>query len=425
MKVDINKLDWRHDARHIKIDHHQWNQLVDTLIEDGYVENTSPLKTTKRSFPYGSYKFDDNKRDKDMYAVNWEGELIHFYTANDDEKNAEEHVTGGAAYKEINTRFINLYKLPFATAFGTWKRGDRDPASTCNEYHYALEQCNTALPAIIDCDDLCKHLILTKVYKADISSAYPYQLTKKLPTTNKMLGPLKGAIEPFPGYVAYWIKSGHVIAEDVDTRILMQHPLYEHKHKFIDVPAAEEVTYLLPYSQYSLEPIMDSLYKGRKLDPRNKGIMNSFVGMLRSRKEFQNSYMGHISALVYARHIAYMCELYDLLKMDGCYPVMYATDSIIWLGGPSRSTTKQKYLGSFTSEYEDCRAVYTSCGNYAIENPKDGSLALVKHQGIGEEMWKARRIQSLEDFRKATVIHLAERYNKSTHKFELYEKVET
>jgi hypothetical protein len=152
--------------------------------------------------------------------------------------------------------------------------------------------------------------------------------------------------------------------------------------------------------------------------------MNSFVGMLRSRKEFQNAYMGHISALVYARHISYMCELYDQLKIDKCYPIMYATDSIMWLGGPCRSTEKKKYLGSFTSEYENCRAVFTSCGNYAIEDPKTKALALVKHQGISKDMWATRRIETLEDFRKATVIHMSERYNKSLHKYELYEKVE-
>ena len=424
MSVDINKLDWRKDAAHIQVKHGDWNELVDTLIEEGYTENQSPLKTTRRSFPLGSYKFDDNKRDKDMYAVNWEGELIHFYTANDEEKNSDEHVSGGAAYKEINKQFQNLYHLPFARAFGVWKRGELDTESKDKEYHYPLEQCNAALPAIIDCDDLCKHVLLTGVYKADISSAYPYQLTKPLPTTVGMIGPIKGQAGYFEGFVTFWTKSGHIIAEDVDTRILAQHPLYENRHKFKDIPAEEEVSYLLPLCKYSLAPIMENLYNGRKEDPKNKGVMNSFVGMLRSRKEFQSAYMGHISALVYARHIAYMCGLYDQLKRDNCYPIMYATDSIMWLGGPCRTAEKRKYLGSFTSEYENCRAVFTSCGNYAIEDPKTKALALVKHQGISKDMWATRRIETLEDFRKATVIHMSERYNKSKHKYELYEKVE-
>lgn len=424
MSVDINKLSWRQDARHIQVNHGEWNELVNTLIEEGYVENQSPLKTTKRSFPLGSYKFDDNKRDKDMYAVNWEGELLHFYTANDDEKNTEEHVTGGAAYKEINRQFQNLYHLPFARAFGTWKRGDRDTASTETEYHYELEQCNAALPAIIECDDYAKHIILNNVYKADISSAYPYQLTKPLPTTVGMLGPFKGRSLPFPGYVAFWTKSGHIIAEDLDTRKIAQHPLYENKHKFKEVPAEEEVSYLLPYSPYSLKPIMDELYNKRKEDPKNKGVMNSFVGMLRSRKEFQNAYMGHISAMVYARHIQYMCALYDCLKAENRYPIMYATDSIMWIGGPCKVTDDRKYLGSFTLEYADCRAVYTGCGNYAIEDSKTNALALVKHQGISAELWKERRIETLEDFKKAAVVHMGERYNKNTHKYELYKKVE-
>lgn len=424
MKTDINKLSWRNDATHIKVNHGEWNELVDTLIADGYVENQSPLKTTKRSFPLGSYKFDDNKRDKDMYAVNWEGELLHFYTANDDEKNAADHVGGMEAFKEINSQFAKLYNLSFAKAYGTWQRGDLDNESKEKEYHYTLEQCNYALPAIIDCDYLCKHLLLTGVYKADVSSAYPYQLTKPLPTTVGMIGPISGQAGIFPGYVTYWTKSGHILAEDIDTRSLAQHPLYENKCKFKAVPAEEEVSYLLPLSKYSLAPIMEKLYNNRQVDPKNKGIMNSFIGILRSRKEWQKVYMGHISALVYARHISYMCKLYDCLKADGCYPIMYATDSIMWLGGPCSATDSRKYLGSFTLEYEDCRAVFTSCGNYAIEDPKTKALALVKHQGISKGMWATRRIETLEDFRKATVIHMEERYDKSKHKYELYEKVE-
>lgn len=424
MTTDINKLSWRNDATHIKINHGEWNELVDTLIAEGYTENQSPLKTTKRSFPLGSYKFDDNKRDKDMYAVNWEGELLHFYTANDDEKNSDEHVGGMEAFKEINKQFTNRYNLSFAKAFGTWKCGDRDLESKEREYHYELEQCNTALPAIIDCDDLCKHILLTGVYKADISSAYPYQLTKPLPTTTGMVGPIKGQAGYFPGYVTYWTKSGHIIAEDVDTRSLAKHPLYENRHKFKEIPAEEEISYLLPLSKYSLAPIMKNLYDNRQVDPKNKGVMNSFIGILRSRKEWQKIYMGHISALVYARHISYMCKLYDKLIADGCYPIMYATDSIMWIGGSSRVADSRKFLGSFTLEYKECRAVFTSCGNYAIEDPKTKALALVKHQGISKGVWAARRIETLEDFQKATVIHMEERYNKSKHKYELYEKVE-
>lgn len=424
-RIDINKLNWRNDAKHIKINHGEWNELVDTLIEEGYTENQSPLKTTIRSFPFGSYKFDDIKRDKDMYAVNWEGELLHFYTANDDEKNSDEHVLGTTAFKEINSKFVSLYDISFAKAFGTWERGDRDLSSKEKEkeYHYPLEQCNSALAAIIGCDDLFKHSILSGVCKADISSAYPYQLTKELPTTKNMIGPISGAAQPFPGYVAYWIKSGHVISDDVDTRTLIDHPLYKKYHKFKEIDPKEEITYFLPLSnKYSLKTIMEELYCGRRNNPKNKGIMNSFIGKLRSRKEYQNSYMGHISALVYARHITYMCKLYDELISNNCYPIMYATDSIMWVGEPIAK--KDKYLGSFTLEYENCRAIYHGCGNYALEDPQTHSLAIVKHQGIGEDLWKTRRIETLEDFSKATVIHMDERYNLKTHKYELYKKTE-
>lgn len=201
---------------------------------------------------------------------------------------------------------------------------------------------------------------------------------------------------------------------------MADHPLYKNKHKFKTVE--NEVTYLLPYSKYSLKPVMEDLYNGRTENTRNKGVMNSFVGMLRSRKEYQKNYMGHISALVYARHIRYMCEIYDSLIKDNLIPIMYATDSVIWLGGPCSVATKDKYLGSFTLEYEDCRAVYSACGVYALE--KDGVLSMVKHQGISDLMWKSKNITSLEDFQKRSAFHMQERYNKKTHRYEVYEKME-
>ena len=423
--TDINKLDWRNGAQNILIEHSEWNLMVDSFIEEGYTENTTLLKTVKREFPLGSYRFDDLGRDKSLYVKTWSGKLLHFYTFNDAEKNDPSHVGGWDAFAEINSAFINEYKIAFPAAFGTWPRLGFDKKDGKHSlYHYALEQCNEALPAIIECDNNFSHQILTGVYKADVSSAYPYELTLPLPTTKNMIGPISGAVEPPQGYVAYWTKSGHVIEhEGVDTRKLLTHPLYKKRHKFKAIDQEKEITYLLPYCEYDLKLIMYDLYERRNENEKNKGIMNSFIGILRSRKEFQTVYMGHLSALVYARHIEYMCKIYDTLIRENCYPLLYATDSVMWLGGPCSIADKDKYLGSFTLEYENCRAIYGGCGSYALEN-KDGSLAIVKHQGVSAEDWKARNIRTLEDFEAQTYFKMKERYNRKKHKFEFFQATE-
>lgn len=420
--VDLNKLDWRHDATHIKIDHTDWNDIVDILEEEGYRESPSKYKTTKRNFAPGTYMFDDDKRDKDLYLINFDGELIHYYTFNDEEKNDETHVTGSAALREINFRFLNQYKTSFTAAFGVWKPGkeDKNSKSKEKEYHYTLEQCNDALPALIECDEFQKDKHLKHIYKADVSSAYPYELTLPLPTLQGAIGPLEGAIEPEEGYVAYWIKSGHVIegAEGgVDTRRLLTDPLYKDRHKFKAVPA-NEITYLLPYSEYDLSAIINDLYDNRKTNPFNKGIMNSFIGMLRSRKYYQRAYMGHISALVYARHIQYMCDLDYVLKANGNHPVMYATDSIMWQGNSCEVADTEKYLGSFTLEYADYDAAYKGCGSYVLADPETGAIVMNKHQGVSAETWRRARIESIEDFLKIKY-EIKEVFNKTTHRFEL------
>lgn len=420
--VDLNKLDWRNDADHIRIDHSDWNDLVDYLLESGYRESKSSYKTTKRSFSLGVFKYDDDKQDKSLYLMNWEGELKHFYTFNDEEKNDDTHVGGGEALRAINLRFLNQYKTSFTNAFGVWPRGklDKYAKSKEKEYHYTLEQCNDALPPLIECDEFQKDKHLKHIYKADVSSAYPYELTLPLPTMKGMKGPLKGAIEPEEGYVAYWIKSGHVIegAEGgVDTRRLLTDPLYKDRHKFKEV-TDKEITYLLPYSEYDLSDIINDLYNNRKTNPFNKGIMNSFVGKLRSRKYYQRAYMGHISALVYARHIKYMCDLDYVLKANGNHPIMYATDSIMWQGSYCEVADTEKYLGSFVLEYADFDAAYKGCGSYVLADPETGTILMNKHQGVSAETWKRARIETIEDFLKIKY-EIKEFYNKNTHKFEL------
>lgn len=429
MNIDINKIGWR-TANRIQLNHYEWNSIVDSLLEEGYRESESELKTVKREFPFGSFRFADDRRDKELYVVDWEGNLIVFYTMNDNDKNDLDHVGGNESFKYINEKFKAETGSTLISAFGTWPRKEKNiKESTKNEtiYHYELENCVSALPALIECDEFFKYHILENVYKADISSAYPYQLTLPLPTLKGAVGPLQGAIEPFDGYVSYWVKSGHIIegrAGGVDTRKFLDHPLYGSRHKYSEVDDCREVTYLLPYSKHSLSNIIYDLYDQRKNNPKAKGIMNSFVGKLCSRKEFQKNYMGHISAIVYARHINYMCSLYNNLIKANCYPIMYATDSILWLGGPCPIATKDKYLGSFTLEYSNCRAVYLSCGNYAIEIPETKQLALVKHQGISADEWKTFNVQTLEDFRTRDAVNISEKYNKKTHKYELYKKVE-
>lgn len=418
--VDINKLDWRNDATHIQVGHTEWNDLVDALINDGYQETKGSYKTTKRDFAPGTYRFDDDKRDTDLYLVNWAGELVHFYSHRDDEKNDPEHVEGYRAFEAINKKFLLQYGFSFPSAYGIWPRGAIDKTEKDKKYHYTLEQCNAALRPIIKADEFQSHRKLEHIYKADISSAYPYQLTLPLPTTKGMRGPLKGAIEPPRGYVAYWIKSGHIIEGadgGTDTRRLLKDTLYKDIHQFKPIPE-DEVTYLLPYCEFLLTDIINDLYDNRSTNPLNKGIMNSFIGKLCSRRLGQKAYMGHISALVYARHITYMCGLNNILLKSGCYPIMYATDSIMWEGGPCAITDKEKYLGAFYLEYADCAAAYKGCGSYVIADPKTGALLLNKHQGISAETWRRANIRSIDEF-LSIKYDIREFYNRKTHKYEI------
>ena len=113
MSVDINKLNWR-DARHIKIDHVDWNQLVDELLDYGFIEAPQPLKTTKRNFSLGSFKFDDDKRDKDLYAVDFDGNIYviaeHYEAGKDIEyhSNAIKSICNKLNWFTVNGKYCAL-----------------------------------------------------------------------------------------------------------------------------------------------------------------------------------------------------------------------------------------------------------------------------------------------------------------------------
>lgn len=406
---------WNENAiKKVRLTHDEWNAEIDKLKD--YAELTTRVrgyKTCARYWHNHMVCYDESGATRTAYVYNNNmKDLLVISTSLDKDKNNDEKLSGTDAYKLVDKMFKQKCGTSLATAFGTWKRGNleetiKEEGQDVNLYHYDLQQCNEALPAIIDFDEMYKGLIV-KGYKADFSSAYPYQLTLPLPTTKGMLKEF-GAVEPKEGYIAYWVNSGHIIGGGVDTRKLAQHPLYKKYAKFKQVE--NEITYLLPISEYSLAAVMQEMYDKRKINEQMKDAMVSFIGMLRSRKHFQKAYMGHISALVYARHITAMCNAYDTIVAEGGKPIMYATDSIIWLGKPSTAAVQEKKLGVFHSEYEGARMCIKACGVYAIED--GGKLAVVKHQGQHASTIK---YNTLEDFQANNRI-LEEYYDKKTHKF--------
>lgn len=221
-------------------------------------------------------------------------------------------------------------------------------------------------------------------YKADISSAYPSQ-ADRLPDYRTRLE-LKGYYElsEFPDYdFAFYKKSKNIVERDVfDTREIIKSKWYNYETNITEIEPDEEITILMKYAAVNLSDIWAQFYKNRKFDDTSKATMLSAIGFLQSTKYNKNNFMGHASAVIYGRHISRMINILNRIEAEGNKPIMIATDSVAWIGGPSRTTTTEKALGAFVIECANGMACIKASGVYAYS--ENGIIKAVRHQGNGK-----------------------------------------
>lgn len=311
---------------------------------------------------------------------------------------------GRNSYITVNRMFEARYGKSFQTGFGVLAlNSDLFPkfkALQMPRPYYINERFNGCT--------------LKSVYKGDVSAAFPFELCFSLPDAHKKTSKLlDGRVEPTSEYpFAFYLNSHHIkIYNELDTRDIENSNLYLDFYEyhqlsgsalsteFKNIPDSEEQTLLMKASTYSLKEIMEELYNKRKEDEDAKTVMNAFIGFLQSTKAnwFQNA--AHISAVVYARHWAYMSKLYNSIRNNGGTPLQIQVDSIIWVGKPIKEAAQQKTFGCFHSEYENVRFRQKSIGVYAFE--VNGQIMGVRHQGTLKTNLKP--IEKLEDIDTLTI----------------------
>lgn len=294
-------------------------------------------------------------------------------------------------------RFLDRTKRSLRVAFGAVNR---------------LEFLGFQYTPIVYFDYHFQGRTLSNIYKADVSSAYPFQGSKSLPDSHKGQR-IQGRVPPseeFP--FAYYLKSNQLaIWNEFDTRDWKDHFLsknfidfnqfrrdtkskykddFEDRFHYIDVPDTEEITLLMRKSSENLAPEFEFLYRRRNQNPEYKDIMVRFIGAMSSNnaKVTDNTYQRHITSVIYARHMVRMMQLYDKIVSEGGVVISVATDSIIWTSRkeiPIAVSSVQKRLGSFTwvdnddgIEARAAKAYFKAHGVYAIE--KDGNIIDFVHQ---------------------------------------------
>ena len=231
-----------------------------------------------------------------------------------------------------------------------------------------------------------KGKIVTGCTKADVSSAFPTQMTKALPTLHDCKR-VKGRVEPnedFP--FAFYIKSHHIKTLDgIDTRKFCNefYSMY-YFTVYENVDESEDETILchaMPKAEHdALADAFKDLYEHRKEDSNLKFFMNASIGFFQLNS---NPRLSFISAIVIARCNSDMFERAKKLQKNKKEVLFIATDSIAWKGGEDKIATDEKYLGSFTYEGKNIKFLGYSPKAYQWITPEGKTTT--KYSGMKKE----------------------------------------
>ena len=257
-----------------------------------------------------------------------------------DELKEEANISGKDAYDYVEELFQKVQKtsITLYKAFSGTKYKD--------EYK-SIKRCVPKQIAYIN--GYSQGRVIKSCFKADVSSAFPSQMKKDLPTL-KDCKTVSGRVEPNEEYpFAFYTKSGHIkIFNELDTRLMNSHYYSFYKEVYDDsVKKNDEVTILCKKSEYNMTKEFEFMYSQRKVDKNQKMYMNACIGYFHRNADPR---LSHIAAVVIARNNYEMMNRILQLQREKNAIIYVATDCIIWKGKRSEVATTEKYLGSFTYE---------------------------------------------------------------------------
>ncbi len=230
-----------------------------------------------------------------------------------------------------------------------------------------------------------KGQIVEGVYKADVSSAFPTQIMRDLPTLHgRIIVP--GRAEPSEKYpFAFYVNSHHIKTFDGYDSHEMNCWYYREYYKCDDsIKDEDELTILCPKmsDKYhdALAKAFQDCYDHRKDDSFNKFVMNAAIGFMQRNS---NPALSFISAIVILRCNIDMIRRCNQLVHEGNTVLFIATDSIAWKGNPSPIAIDEKYLGSFTYEGKNIKFLGYSSKAYQWVN-NEGKV-ITKYSGMKKE----------------------------------------
>lgn len=296
---------------------------------------------------------------------------------NDDDIIDDEE-TGIAAYLRIQRKFNNFNNTKGRSLESTFS------GKEYKEQYFYTKECVPVQIQFMNPGYIGK--IVEGVYKADVSSAFPTQIMRDLPTLHDCKI-VSGKVEPSEEYpFAFYTKSHHIKTLDGYDSHELKSWFYREYYECDDkVKDADETTILCKKMSEkhhtALAKAFKDCYDHRKDNDFNKFVMNASIGYFQRNK---NPMLSFISAIVILRCNIDMLRRCNQLEKEGNTILFIATDSIAWKGKLSPVAVDEKYLGSFTYEGKNIRFLGYSSKVYQWENNK--GECTTKYSGVKKEV---------------------------------------
>lgn len=260
-------------------------------------------------------------------------------------KGEKKSLTGKRAYDILDDHFKEEYgdDISLFTAFSGMKYK--------NEYTI-IKDC---IPKpVCSMEKKAYGKIFDGCYKIDISSAYPNEASKALPTFHDFKH-VQGRVIPNEEYpFAFYLKSHHMsIYKEFSTwEWTLSKKFYTlYDEMFSDVDEEEDETILCKASEYQLGDIFRDLYVKKQMgDPDAKLAMNAAIGWFQKKTCPR---LSHLSAVIIGRCCDRIIKMAKHIESEMNRVLIIMTDAILWKGKLIENIPSQKTLGAFTYEYRN------------------------------------------------------------------------
>lgn len=363
----INNINWKFTPCK-EMSASQLNHVLDVLEKNGY-KRLFPREgkkcVTLRSKLWNTYQvISRTKYDVTLlvYLVNEETYRPIRYTTRYSSGVKEKTISGKQAFDRVN-RMAKARGTTIDETFGS---------DHGKNYFWKIKKCVPS-PLTYANNDYTE-MVLDSIQKADVSSAWPWEASKTLPTLRGAIE-VDGRVSPSEEYpFAFYPGDGTLsIYGEFDSIYFFDREEYHYKTN----PTEEENKTILCKAAKNnvLKDIFITLYMNRRQFPTNKDCMNMFIGFCQVNS---CPLYAHISAVTIARSNNRMLQICDKLRERNQIPVLVNTDSVAWIGQPQPDIeTKEKGFGKFVVEHENVKAII--CG------PK--KYQILQSDGITKNVW--------------------------------------